>query len=57
MRPGKSSTFLRSAAELNLAAKRSRRIDEQIRKAYSGAAQEMLEEIEDFMRAQAWPEP
>jgi molecular chaperone GrpE (heat shock protein) len=57
VRPGKSSTFLRSAAELNLAAKRSRRIDEQIRKAYSGAAQEMLEEIEDFRRAQAWPEP
>jgi molecular chaperone GrpE (heat shock protein) len=57
VRPGKSSTFLRSAAELSLAAKRRRRIDEQIRKAYSGAAQEMLEEIEDFKRAQAWPEP
>lgn len=57
MRPGESSTFLRAAAELSLAAKRRRRIDEQIRKAYSGAAQEMLEEIEDFKRAQAWPEP
>jgi molecular chaperone GrpE (heat shock protein) len=57
VRPGESSTFLRAAAELSLAAKRRRRIDEQIRKAYSGAAQEMLEEIEDFKRAQAWPEP
>lgn len=51
------SAFLRSAAELYLAAKKRRRIDLQIRKAYEGSAAAMLQEIEDIMRAQAWPEP
>ena len=40
-----------------LAAKKRRGIDLRIRKAYEGAADAMLEEIEDLMRAQAWPEP
>jgi metal-responsive CopG/Arc/MetJ family transcriptional regulator len=51
------SAFLRSAAQLYLAAKKKRRIDLQIRKAYEGAADAILEEIEDLMRTQAWPEP
>lgn len=51
------SAFLRSAAELYLAAKKRRRIDQQIRQAYLGSADGMLEEIEDIMGAQAWPEP
>jgi len=51
------SAFLRSAAEMYLAAKKRRGIDLRIRKAYEGAADAMLEEIEDLMRAQAWPEP
>ena len=50
------SAFLRSAAELYLAAKKRRGVDDQIRRAYEGSADDMLEEIEDFMRAQAWPE-
>jgi metal-responsive CopG/Arc/MetJ family transcriptional regulator len=51
------SAFLRSAAQLYLAAKKKRRIDLQIRKAYQGGADAILEEIEDLMRTQAWPEP
>ncbi len=50
------SAFLRSAAELYLAAKKRRRIDRQIREAYEGVAEEMLEEIENIIGAQAWPE-
>jgi predicted RNA-binding protein YlxR (DUF448 family) len=51
------SAFLRSAAELYLAAKKRRRIDRRIRKAYEGSEDEMQKEIEDLMGAQAWPEP
>jgi metal-responsive CopG/Arc/MetJ family transcriptional regulator len=51
------SAFLRSAAEMYLAAKRRRRIDLQIHKAYAGVADAMLEEVEDLMEAQTWPEP
>jgi len=51
------SAFLRSAAELYLAAKKRRRIDHQIREAYGTVADEMREEIEDLMGAQTWPEP
>ena len=51
------SAFMRSAAELYLAAKKRRQRDEQIRRAYERQADAMLEEIEDMMSAQAWPEP
>ncbi len=51
------SAFLRSAAELYLAAKKRRRVDVEIRKAYEGSADDMLEEIESLMKAQVWPEP
>lgn len=51
------SAFMRSAAELYLAAKKRRQRDEQIKRAYESQADAMLEEIEDIMSAQAWPEP
>jgi hypothetical protein len=47
------SAFLRSAAELFLAAKKRRRNVHVIRKSHEGAAEEMLGEIEDIMGARA----
>lgn len=49
------SAFIRSAIEMYLRARRRREIDEQLRNAYGGHADEMLAEISDLMDAQAWP--
>jgi metal-responsive CopG/Arc/MetJ family transcriptional regulator len=50
------SAFIRKAIRLYLGAKRRRDIDRQIHQAYAGQADAMLEEIEDLIREQAWPD-
>jgi metal-responsive CopG/Arc/MetJ family transcriptional regulator len=49
------SAFLRSAAELYLELKGRRATDTAIRAAFSGAADELLAAVQDFLGAQAWP--
>ena len=49
------SAFLRAAAELYLAVRQRRATDAAIRRAYAGAADEMLEEVHELLGAQAWP--
>jgi metal-responsive CopG/Arc/MetJ family transcriptional regulator len=51
------SAFLRSAAELYLAAKERRAIDEEIRRAYAGQADAMESEIAELLAEQEWPSP
>ena len=51
------SAFLRSAAELYLSAKERRAIDDEIRRAYSGQADAMADEIAELLGAQEWPNP
>ena len=51
------SAFIRSAAELYLDAKNKRSVDAQLRRAYAGVADSLLEEIEDLVSAQSWPDP
>jgi metal-responsive CopG/Arc/MetJ family transcriptional regulator len=50
------SAFIRSAIRLYLKAKERRAIDDQIRRAYEGCADEMLEEVAGLVNAQSWPE-
>ena len=50
------SAFVRSAVELYLEAKRRRRIDADLSRAFAGESAAMLEEIEPLMEAQAWPD-
>jgi len=49
------SAFIRSAVELYLQAKKRREIDDSIRRAYAGQADDMLDEIAELMEAQTWP--
>lgn len=49
------SAFLRAAAELYLTAKEQRAIDETMRRAYSGEAEAMAEEIAELLGEQEWP--
>ena len=49
------SVFIRSAIEMYLRARQRREIDEQLRNAYAGHADELLAEISDLMDAQEWP--
>ena len=49
------SAFIRSAIEMYLRARQRREIDEQLRNAYGGHADELLEEVSDLMDAQEWP--
>ena len=51
------SAFLRSAAELYLSAKERRAIDDEIRRAYSGQADAMADEIAELLGEQEWPSP
>ena len=51
------SAFLRSAAELYLSAKERRAIDDEIRRAYSGQADAMADEIAELLGEQEWPNP
>jgi metal-responsive CopG/Arc/MetJ family transcriptional regulator len=50
------SAFVRNALELYLEAKQRKATDQKIRAAYAGAADEMLDEVSDLMRGQAWPQ-
>jgi metal-responsive CopG/Arc/MetJ family transcriptional regulator len=51
------SAFLRSAAELYLSAKERHAIDEEIRRAYTGHADAMADEIAELLGEQEWPKP
>ena len=50
------SAFVRAAVRAFLKAKRRREIDDEIRRAYRGKGEEMLEEIADLIEVQTWPE-
>jgi metal-responsive CopG/Arc/MetJ family transcriptional regulator len=50
------SAFIRSAVRLYLQAKERRAIDRAILRAYQGKADELLDDVESLMLAQAWPE-
>lgn len=50
------SAFIRSAVQLYLKAKRRHEIDDEIRRAYEGCADEMLDEVAGLVGSQAWPE-
>jgi metal-responsive CopG/Arc/MetJ family transcriptional regulator len=50
------SAFIRSAVELYLAAKQRREVDRAIQRAYSAKGNELLEEIEELIEVQEWPE-
>jgi metal-responsive CopG/Arc/MetJ family transcriptional regulator len=49
------SAFVRTALRTYLAAKERKSIDEQIRRAYAGQADELLDEVEQLLPGQAWP--
>ena len=49
------SVFIRSAVEMFLRARQRREIDEQLRNAYAGHADELLAEVGDLVGAQEWP--
>jgi len=50
------SALIRRAVELYLAAKHRREVDAQLVKAFAGQADEMLDDVEQLLEAQAWPE-
>ena len=49
------SAFLRAAASFYLAAKERRETEGRIAEAYRGQADEMIEEVAEFMDLQEWP--
>jgi len=49
------SAFIRAAVELYLTAKRRQRVESELREAYDGHADAMLEEIAELLEPQAWP--
>ena len=49
------SALIRRAVTGYLEAKRRREVDEAIRRAYQGKADELLDDIRDLIGAQAWP--
>ena len=49
------SVFVRSAIEMYLRVRQRREIDEQLRNAYAGHADELLNEISDLVDVQEWP--
>jgi metal-responsive CopG/Arc/MetJ family transcriptional regulator len=50
------SAFVRSAIESYLRAKRRREIDEAITTAFASQADAMLDEVDDLLDGQAWPD-
>jgi metal-responsive CopG/Arc/MetJ family transcriptional regulator len=50
------SALIRDAVTLYLEAKRRKKIDAQIRRAYQGHGRELLDEVEQLLEEQAWPE-
>ena len=49
------SFFVRSAIEMYLLARQRREVDEQLRNAYAGRADDLLDEISDLVDVQEWP--
>ena len=49
------SVFVRSAIETYMRARQRREIDEQLRNAYAGHADELLNEISDLVDVREWP--
>lgn len=49
------SSFIRSAAEVYLAAKARQRVDADLARAYEGQAEEMASEIAELLDRQSWP--
>lgn len=49
------SAVVRSALLLYLRSKQSRKVDDLILKAYGDAADDMLDEVDSLIEAQAWP--
>ena len=49
------SAFIISAVQLYLKAKERREIDTRLAQAYKGKADSLLEEVEDLMDQQVWP--
>jgi metal-responsive CopG/Arc/MetJ family transcriptional regulator len=49
------SAFVRAALSTYLRAKERREVDDSIRRAYEGHSDELLADVEELMRAQAWP--
>ncbi len=47
--------MVRSALLLHLRSKQSRTVDDRILRAYGGAADDMLDDVEPLIEAQAWP--
>lgn len=50
------SAFVRNAVSAYLQAKERRDIDAAIRKAYQATAEDLVDEVEELLAAQAWPE-
>ena len=50
------SALIRDAVTLYLEAKRRKEIDAQIRRAYQGHGRDLLDEVEQLLEGQAWPE-
>ena len=50
------SALIRDAVTLYLEAKRRKEIDAQIRRAYQGHGRDLLDEVEQLLEEQAWPE-
>jgi metal-responsive CopG/Arc/MetJ family transcriptional regulator len=50
------SAFIRNAVSAYLQAKERRDIDSAIRKAYQANAEDLVDEVEALLGAQAWPE-
>jgi len=50
------SAFIRSATELYLRAKERKSVDDAIRAAYQGKADDLLAEVESLLRGQSWPD-
>ena len=50
------SAFIRNAVSAYLRAKERRDTDSAIRKAYEGNADDLADEVEELVEAQAWPE-
>ena len=49
------SAFIRSAVQLYLKAKERHEIEARLARAYAGEAGSLLEEIEELMTQQSWP--
>jgi metal-responsive CopG/Arc/MetJ family transcriptional regulator len=49
------SAFIRSAVQLYLKVKERREVDARLIQAYAGEAGSLLDEVEDLMGRQAWP--